>query len=436
MNKTKFLVPLLALFFPLMVLSQNPIIGDIGISDPHVRVFNDTIFLYSGHDSSPEDKTWVMKDWRIFSTTDLINWEFRGKISPQDNYMDDNSTDCWAGDAATRNGKYYFYFSDRKRGVGVMTSDLPSGPFTDALGKPLISPMHDPTILFDNDREKTPYLFYGDKEGGGYHVAKLNNNMISLAEKPKPIIINGKEWENAPAWMDKNYIFKHNDTYYLSWGPFYATSKNVYGPYKTNGSVGSGFNLNTFAHSSFFWWKGQFYHIWCYYINPMFKYRATIISYCHIDMNGNLVTDTNFLEQHFESGVGQYNANWPKIEAEWYYEILGDIQKQGNEKGEFALSNLKNGDWIRFANVTFEKEFKTFFANVSLKGKGGAFEIRTDSPDGKILGKLQINAQNTSHSFQEISCKLQPVSGNKDLFLVFKGNETNEWKLDWFKFEE
>ena len=215
----------LAILSNQLAFSQNPVIGDIGISDPHIRVFNDTVFLYSGHDSDPNDRTWVMIDWRIFSTTDLINWKFRETISPRDNYMDDNSTDCWAGDAASRNGKYYFYFSDRKRGIGVMTADSPTGPFKDALGKPLIAPMHDPTILIDDD--ETPYIIYGDKEGGGYHIARLNEDMISLAEKPKPIEINGEEWESAPNWMDKNYLFKHLDTYYLSWGSFYATSGNI-----------------------------------------------------------------------------------------------------------------------------------------------------------------------------------------------------------------
>ena len=90
--------------------AQNPIIKNQGVSDPHVRVFNDTIYLYSGHDSHPSDKTWIMKDWRVFSSTDLVSWKIRDTISPKDNYMDDNSTDCWASDAISRNGKYYFYF--------------------------------------------------------------------------------------------------------------------------------------------------------------------------------------------------------------------------------------------------------------------------------------------------------------------------------------
>ena len=231
------------------------------MSDPHIRVFNDTVYLFTGHDASPEDKTWIMKDWRVFSSVDLIHWELVTTISPKDNYMPDDSKDCWAGDAASRNGKYFFYFSDQKRSVGVMSSNSPSGPYVDALGKPLVAPMHDPTLFVDDDINKTPYLVYGDKQGP-YHIAKVNDDMISLAEAPKAITILGDLWNNAPAWMDKNYLFKYKDTYYLSWGRDYATSKNVYGPYTSIGAVGKGHHLDALAHESFFWFKGQFYHIW------------------------------------------------------------------------------------------------------------------------------------------------------------------------------
>jgi len=228
---------------------QNPLVKDVGMSDPHIRVYNDTLYLYCGHDSDPDDPTWVMKEWRVFE-----------------------STDCWAGDAATRNGQYYFYFSDRKRGIGVMKSDSPAGPFKDALGEALVSPLHDPTILIDDDPDQTPYIIYGDKSDS-YYLARLNEDMISLAESPRPVVIEGEEWEKAPEWMDKNYLFKYRGTYYLSWGRDYATSTNIYGPYTCRGSLGQGHHLDEFAHGSFFWWKGQFYHSWCYYIRDGYKYR-------------------------------------------------------------------------------------------------------------------------------------------------------------------
>ena len=436
MKKSIFLL-LLAGLVSNISTAQNPIIGDIGISDPHVRVFNDTVFLYSGHDSSPNDSVFIMKDWRVFSTTDLVNWTQRTPISPKDNYMGANNIDCHAGDASERNGKFYFYFSDESRGIGVMASNSPAGPFKDVLGKPLVSPLNDPTILIDDDEAKTPYIIYGKKSAGGFLIARLNNDMISLAEKTKIITIKGAEWERAIEWQDKNYLFKHNGIYYLSWGNQYATSKNVYGPYECAGSVGRGFNLSSFAHSSFFWWKGQFYQVWCYYTKgPLIKYRATTICYCHFDDDGKLVTDTEFLDKHFSNGMGQYNASWSKIEAEWFYEISGNIQKHGTKKDGFVLSNIKNGDWVRFSNVTFEKKYSKMVLNTMLSGEQGSIEIRTEKPNGKIIGKIKLPTSIAPGKFQEITCNLAEVVGKTDIYIVFKGDKKATMSLDWFKFEE
>ncbi len=436
MNISKSLVIAILLLFGKFGFAQNPIVKDIGMSDPHVRVFNGTIYLYCGHDSHPDDETWVMKEWRIFSTSDLINWKQEGSISTKDNYMDNNSTDCWAGDAATRNGKYYFYFSDRKRSVGVMVSESPKGPFRDALGKPLVSPMHDPTILIDDDKQKTPYLVYGDKEGGGFHIARLNEDMISTAEDPRPIEINGKEWKEAPDWMDKNYIFKYQNTYYLTWGRDYAISKNIYGPYECMGAVGNGHNLSEYAHGSFFWWKGQFYHIWCYYLRPGFKYRESIITYCHFDDNGRIVTDTDFLDKHFETGVGQYEASWSEIQAEWYYEKSPGITKEVNADGGFVVSKIMNESWLRFSNINFRNKTDTFSARVIATKGSGQIEIRQDGLSGLLLGVVDVPKMKGQNNYRMVSGKLKEVKGIKDIYLVFKGNAKSEFDLDWFSFSE
>lgn len=406
------------------VIAGNPVIKDIGMSDPHVRIFDEKVYLYCGHDAHPDDRTWMMHEWRIFSTTNLVDWVQEGSISPKDNYMPNDSHDCWATDAAERNGKYYFYFSDQKRGVGVMTSDAPGGPFVDPLGKPLVSPMHDPTILIDDDAAKTPYMVYGDK-AGSYHVVKLNDDMISLAEKPKPITISGEQWKKAPHWMDKNYIFKYDGSYYLSWGGDYAISKNIYGPYECVGAVGKGYELGMFAHGSFFWWKGQFYHMWCYYLRPGYKYRESIITYCHFDRDGKIVTDTAFLDAHFANGVGQYDASWPQIEAEWFYEKSGGT-KQQTEDG-FEVAGLKDGEWLRFANMRLSGAEKMFSAKVT---GSGTLELRKGSPDGALLCEIIIE------SGMPVSGTVKTDAEKLDIYLVFRGKKDARLAIDSFAFSQ
>ncbi|PQJ72649.1 family 43 glycosylhydrolase [Polaribacter butkevichii] len=433
-NREKYSLLYVLFLLTQINFSQNPITKEEGVSDPHIRVFNDTIYLYSGHDSSPEDKLWNMKDWRVFSSTNLLDFTLEETISPKENYMDDNSFDCWASDASTRNGKYYFYFSDKKRGIGVMVSDSPKGPFKDALNKPLVAPMHDPTIFIDDDKNKTPYIIYGDKSDT-YYVAALNDDMISTAEIPKPITIHGDLWKNAPNWMDKNYVFKYNNTYYLSWGRDYAVSKNIYGPYQSVGALGKGHHLDEFAHGSFFWWKGQFYHVWCYYLKKGFKFRETIITYCHISDDGKIVTDTQFLDAHFKNGVGQYDASWNVIEAEWFYEKSSEIEKKGTLEKGFLLTNIQNKSWVRFANINLNKQSKIEFTVKNIQGKG-ELEIRDGSLNGKLLGSVFINSLNQKKETQKIVSTIKKIKGKRDLYFKFIGDHNFYLELDSFKFLE
>lgn len=68
---------------------------------------------------------------------DLIDWRMETTVYPEEFYC--GSLDqCWALDAAYRDGKYYLYFSTGDWGVGVAVSDHPAGPFRDALRHHLV----------------------------------------------------------------------------------------------------------------------------------------------------------------------------------------------------------------------------------------------------------------------------------------------------------
>lgn len=236
---------------------KNPLIDEPGMSDPHMLVVNDTCYVFTGHDIGFGVSDWIMPDWRIFMSTDLQKWEHVGTISPKDNIMGESNTNCWAGDIATRNGKYYWYYSNRKEGAGVMVADKPEGPYKDILGDYLVDSF-DPSIFMDDDN--TPYIIYGE---GTYKIARLKESMIELDEEPKEITIIRTTFFPK---TDKNSLHKHNGIYYLSCSGYYATSKNIYGPYKTQGTVGEGFGLETaYGHGDFFVWKGDWYHTWCRY---------------------------------------------------------------------------------------------------------------------------------------------------------------------------
>jgi beta-xylosidase len=272
--KSNFVITVLILFFaliqPTKILAQNDekrtvdkvanaIIPEPGMADPHALVVGDVCYLFTGHDIGFGIKDWVMPDWRIYRSDDLKNWKLVGKISPENNYMGKGNIDCWAGDIVQRNGKFYWYFSNRKESTGVMVASKPEGPYSDALGKPLTDSF-DPTIFMEED--STSYIVYGEFN---YKIARLKKSMIELDEEPREIIINRTTYFPK---LDKNSLHKHNGIYYLSSSGYYATSKNIYGPYETKGAVGKGYGLDTsYAHGDFFVWKGDWYHVWCKYRN-------------------------------------------------------------------------------------------------------------------------------------------------------------------------
>lgn len=166
------------------VFSQNPVVQTIYTADPAPMVYKDTVFLYVGHDEDAS-KYFTMKDWHIYSTTDMVNWRDRGVgLSLKDFKW--AKKDAWAGQVIERNGKFYWYVPmDQSNGkgmaIGVAVSESPTGPFKDALGKCLVTTGWgdiDPTVFIDTDGQA--YLYWGNP---ALYYIKLNEDMVSYDGK-------------------------------------------------------------------------------------------------------------------------------------------------------------------------------------------------------------------------------------------------------------
>jgi arabinoxylan arabinofuranohydrolase len=342
-----------------------------------------------------------------------------------------------------RNGKYFFYFSNKNISTGVMVSDSPAGPFTDALGKPLLdtglttSREYDPTILMDDDASRSAYIAFGhyrdDNPLLGYYIAKLNDDMVSLAEAPRKILFTGTN--EVLTANDKPNLHKYNGIYYLSAGSHYATSTNIYGPYERRGNSGFGkFGLTQQAHGNYFMWNNQWFHTWCKFHlgKEVAHYRESYITYLHYKKDGTMVDDTLLLSKHFDNGVGQYDANWDNIEAEWY--MAGNLIKKGENASGFEVSSCQHSGFLYYPNIRNVKENTTLliYANPHL---GGTVEVRTGSVTGPLLGKIDIPLE-ASKNYFTYKCVLQNTAGVTNIYLVFKGTPgKNLFSIDWIKFE-
>jgi hypothetical protein len=177
---------------------NNPIIPNRGVNDPHIRIIDGKAYLSATHDKSSDNTTFIMEDWWLWSSDDLVEWELVSALRPEDTYIGTPFSDCWATDFVERNGKYYWYFSEGNRQAGVVVGDDVTGPWKDPLGKPLLpadlTPTHEYDISILEDAGGVPYIVFGVWD---FYIAELNEDMISLAETPRKIEIKAADLKSV-----------------------------------------------------------------------------------------------------------------------------------------------------------------------------------------------------------------------------------------------
>jgi hypothetical protein len=438
MKTLKKLVILTVVFLSSNLFSQNPIIKDFGMADPHVYIFNNKAYLYSTRDEDRNANHFIMPDWHIWSSDDLVNWKYELKIDPSETYMGKGSKRCWATETATKNGKYYFYFSNGNDDTGVMVANKPEGPYKDALGKPMLpknltpGSEYDPTVLVEENGKA--YMIFGHldskDENLRYYIAELSDDMISLKETPKIVVFN----KDGGFFNDKPNLHKYKGNYYLSAGSVYAVSDSIYGPYNHVGNSGDGsYGLTGRAHGNYFTWKNQWFHTWCNFIaDPKIRFRESYMTYLHYKDNGEMVSDTNFLKEHFATGIGRYDANWEKIEAEWYMES-NKLDKKESINGGFEIQHIQNNATLLFPNISNLSDKKSITFSISSLKKG-CIEIREKNENGKLLGTCKIKKTDNLTSYKKITTELKNLKDVTDIYFVFKGKKLKNMCLDWFQF--
>ena len=429
-------------------MAKNPIIPNKGANDPHIRIIDGKAYLSASHDKSADNSQFIMEDWWLWSSDDLVNWELEYVLNPEETYIGQPFTGCWATDFVKRNGKYYWYFSERNRQAGVVVAESPSGPWKDPLEKPLLhkdlTPTHEYDMGIFQDTDGEYYIIFGVWD---FYIARLNDDMISLAEKPRKITIfnprgpyNPDGHNKEKPTDDKPFLHFYNGKYYLSWGCFYAMSDNVYGPYDYKGSIiekesfAPGYASPTWPngfkqgrHGSFFEWHNQWYFAYCDISQTGNRYfRDTFISYVHYKENGEMA-----LIRIDGTGVGEYVAN-QCIEAEDYFKAEGLSKKQDNRAG-IVLGRLENENYLFYPNIRKTGNRSTIGFNIKVE-KEVEVEIRENSQRGKLLNKCTIPQTGTNH-FEKVWCNIGNQADKLDLCLVFKGEGGEKIQFDSFEFK-
>ena len=412
------------------------ILPDSGICDPHMHVYNGRVYMFATHDRSPGNSIFRMDDWKVYSTDDLLNWKEEYTLRPEDTFLG-KCEDCYATDSAERNGKYYLYFSQGQTCTGVAVADHPAGPYKDALGKPILpagladTPSYDPSVFIDDDEARTPYILWGytcfDKK---YYIARLNEDMVSLAEEPRPI-------EHGPWWSDAPWVWKHNGVYYLlTHRAWYSTADNIYGPYTYRGKFCN--DCNNVDHPCVFDFHNQTYFAYgvpanygeSAEIDPFF--RATKILYAHYKDNGDICID-EFIQ---DVGVGQYDASWPVIKGEWYFAASDGVIKKENASG-FELRGITDGAYLCYQNVHGMRQNTKLILRGSCEHQTCQIEVREGSPFGPVLGCIKAEPQCAIQNgdAREFTIPLTNTHGTHSLCFVFRGEGKDLFTFEDFRFE-
>ncbi|HDQ26534.1 MAG TPA: carbohydrate-binding protein, partial [bacterium] len=434
--------PITALF------GGNPLIYQKYTADPNAFFHNNRMYIYGSHDKADATDYSSITDLYLISSDDLVNWTDHGEPiqMPRDASW---ATMSWAPAAVYRNGYYYVYFSNGANNIGVLRSTSPDGPFTDPIGRALITRsmpncnvdwLFDPGVFVDDDGQA--YMYFGGGGEGNARVIRLNNDMISVNGAAVTI--------DVPRFFEALFMHKRNGIYYLSYSSDFSQSSARI-EYMTSNNPMTGFvyrgiildnppdNCWNNNHASIVnigdnWYVA--YHtrrlanlngITC---SDSIYQRSVALNRMYYNADGTIqkvVPDTTGVAQL--KYVNPYAVN----EAETMNRSSG-IQTESCSEGGRNVGFIQNGSWIRINGVDFGSGAASFAARVASAGSGGNIEIRLGSPTGTLVGTCAVPVTGGWQTWQTVTTSVSGLTGVQNLYLRFTGGTGYLFNLNWYRF--
>ncbi|MDD7986212.1 carbohydrate-binding protein [Lentisphaera marina] len=125
-----------------------------------------------------------------------------------------------------------------------------------------------------------------------------------------------------------------------------------------------------------------------------------------------------------------------KIEAETFNKKSQGMKIENCSEGGKHLAYINNGHWIMFKGINIPDGFNRFTARVSCGNyRGGTIELRIGSQTGKLIGSCAVKPTGDWTNWETVSCEIKELKGTVNLYLVFTGNGTGMFNLNYFGFE-
>lgn len=433
-------------------IQQRPIIQTKYTADPAPLVYNDRVFLYTSHDED-DAMGFKMKDWLLYSSTDMVNWTEHGVVASLKNFEwvpYDNG--AWAVQAVERNGKFYLYCPmPNGVGIGVLVADSPYGPFKDPLGKPLIKQSNhdiDPTVMIDDDGQA--YMYWGNPK---LYYIKLNEDMISYSGD---IIVEPSTPKN---YQEGPWVWKRNNRYYLAYastccpeGIGYAMSSAPTGPWEYKGMIMDASKKSRGNHPGIIDYKGKSY-VFGHNLDLLKKSTPKFYERRSVDVDEIIYQPDGTIQNLKYWSIGgpeqQGTVNpFARIEAEtmaWSEGVKtraeteweGDFDWARGEKiaDRLFVTAINHGDYVNVRGVDFSEGAKSVEVSIS-PIYGGRIEIRADKMDGPIIATVTVDTVGQEGIWSKLTSPVNAnVKGVHDIYFIFTGQK-DLFYFDWWKFKK
>lgn len=454
------------LLLPSVARADNPIVQTNYTSDPAPMVANGTMYLITTHDENVAGQPcsavagYTLCRWFAYSSTDMVNWTDHGTVASWSTFSW-ASTAAWAPQAIPRNGNYYLYVPiNNKSGatvIGVAVSTSPSGPYTDAIGQPLVTAGCsggtgdiDPTAFIDDDGQA--YLYFGRSVPG---YVKLNADMISYTGGVQCPTDSTQTFGPAPSggsfptqYEEGPWIMKRSGMYYLAYAAngipesiSYSTATAPGGPFTYRGTIMSAFGASFTNHTGIIDFNG---HSYFFYHDGALQKGGSVPS------NGDGYHRSVCLEEFTYNADGTFPTISPtsagpkaiaslnpyaRTEAETIaWESGVQTETTSDTGGGMDVTSIQNGSYIKVKNVDFGAGAASFSARVASTGSGGNIQVRLDTQTGTLAATCAVAGTGGSQTWVTKSCAVSGASGLHDVYFVFTGGSGTLFNFNWWQF--
>ena len=108
------------------------------------------------------------------------------------------------------------------------------------------------------------------------------------------------------------------------------------------------------------------------------------------------------------------------------------VQTENCSEGGTDVAYIEDGDYIGFKNVDMTGG-ESIDLRIGSNGAEASLEVRIDSPDGKLIGKMNVEGTGGWQKWATQNCTISPVDGSHDLYFVFRGGEGYLYNLNWWR---